>query len=63
MSTPHSPIPTQAELREQIRERITEVRALRRLLRFAEAAETAAQARGRCRPLKELTGEVPHAHR
>jgi hypothetical protein len=59
MTTPLT-IPTPDELRRQIRERVTEVRALRTMLRLAEAAQTAAEARARQRPLPTSSGEVRH---
>jgi hypothetical protein len=48
-------IPTADEIREQIRARTAEVRALRQMLRLATAAEQAREARARQRPLDTLT--------
>jgi hypothetical protein len=63
MDTPNLTIPTLTELREQIRERVTEVRALRQMLRLAEAAQAAAEARALQRPITALTREVSSEHR
>jgi hypothetical protein len=54
MDTPHLSVPTPDELRQQIRARVDEVRALRRMLSLAEAAEMAAEARTRQLPVAEL---------
>jgi len=58
-------IPPSTKLREQIRERTTEVRALRALLRLAEAAEAVEAARERQRaarpPAREERGGPDHA--
>ncbi len=55
-------IPTPDKLRADIRARVAELRALRQLLRLAEAATAARDARKR-RPGETLTGQRPEAPR
>ncbi len=50
-------IPTADVLREQIRARVDELRALRLMLRLATAADAAREARARQRPLDNLAGD------
>ena len=51
MNTATLTIPAPDEIREQIRARVSEVRALRQMLKLAEAAQQAEEARKRQRPL------------
>jgi len=59
MNTAALTIPAPDEIREQIRARVAELRALRQMLKLAEAAEQVQAARSRQRPL--AAAEVAHA--
>ena len=50
-------IPPPDDIREQIRARVAEVRALRQMLRLAIAASEASEARAKQRPLNSLTAK------
>jgi hypothetical protein len=53
MSTATLTIPTPEAIREQIRARVDELRALKQMLKLADAARQAEAARSRQRPLSQ----------